>query len=236
MGPLDPSAQTPSAKYLRRHGAHAMNIAFWVSDLRSLAHRLIDLGVRVALPGGTVDGTLPERLVYIVPHPKDTFGCALEFVEDIDMVPDPRRRPDFSSAYWRDDHPLTVERLSHATAVITDLNAARSFFCEAFGGRIVEAGTDAERGVDYAVVRMADSAIKLVQVVDETTPLGRHAKRHGPCIYGFTFAVNDLDSAADHLTRKGLGPTRMKDGVLEIGPDKSEGVVYGFADADLSRD
>ena len=50
LAPVDPNGDAPSARFLKRHGAHFINIAFWVEDIRGLAQHLLDNGVRVALP------------------------------------------------------------------------------------------------------------------------------------------------------------------------------------------
>src|SRR5262245_20537896 len=51
LAPRDSRADTPIARFLRRHGPHFNNIAFWVRDCRGLAEQLLAKGIRVALRG-----------------------------------------------------------------------------------------------------------------------------------------------------------------------------------------
>ena len=75
LAPVSPSVETPSARFLRRHGPHFLNIAFWVDDARSMVQGFLEKGVRVALPGGNQVAKVPEEdFRFFVPHPKDTFG------------------------------------------------------------------------------------------------------------------------------------------------------------------
>jgi len=109
LAPLDREADSAEARFLRRHGPHFNNIAFWVRDCRGLVERLLASGVRVALRGhGVVDRIGDETFDYAITHPKDTCGSVLELLEDR-PIHDPRSMRWWSDAFWRDRHPLRVE-------------------------------------------------------------------------------------------------------------------------------
>jgi extradiol dioxygenase family protein len=134
LAPVDATADTGAARFLRRHGPHFNNIAFWARDCRGLAQRFLDRGVRVAVRGQGFASTLPDssHFDYVITHPKDTHGLVLEFLED-QLIHDPRHRSWWNSSFWRDRHPLGIERMSHATVVVADLEAAAGCFGDVIG-------------------------------------------------------------------------------------------------------
>src|SRR5665213_71688 len=112
LAPVDLDADNGTARFLRRHGPHFNNIAFWAHDCRGIAQHLLDHGVRVAVRGASFATELPaDPFDYVITHPKDTYGVVLEFLE-YQQIHDPRDRPWWDSSYCRDRHPLGIERFS----------------------------------------------------------------------------------------------------------------------------
>ena len=177
LAPVDPNGDAPSARFLKRHGAHFINIAFWVEDIRGLAQHLLDNGVRVALPGGAQVKELPdEDFRFFVPHPKDAHGTLFEFIGEDPNFHDPRRRSWWDASYWSDRHPLGVEGLSHSTVAVADLDGASRFYEDLLGCTLVHEERYEEKGTLSRYYAIADSIIELAHPVDTVV---RHRQAHG---------------------------------------------------------
>ena len=246
LAPVDAAAETGVARFLRRHGPHFNNIAFWVRDCRGLAGQLLDRGVRVAVRGHGFASTLPETgtptevgtddFDYVITHPKDTHGLVLEFLED-QPIHDPRHRPWWDSSYWRDRHPLGIERLSHATVVVADLDAAATCFDEVVGCARVDnsatADLDRVAGTAGAWFAVGDSIIEVAMPLHDNSARSRHLAEHGSMLYSFTFLVRDLESVARHSRACGVRFAERGDHLLELDPSATLGSAYAFTDVAL---
>lgn len=230
LAPIDATAPSGVARFLRRHGPHFNNIAFWVRDCRGLAEQLLACGVRVAVRGGAFAEELPEGdFAYVITHPKDTHGIAFEFLED-QRIHDPRDQPWWSASYWSDRHPLGILSLSHCTIAVTDLDAAERFLATALLGEQVGSDDDPTRGTRSAFFAVADTLVELATPTSAHSPLGRHLASHGPILYAFTFAVRDLDAVRRHASDHGVGLISYGDHTVELDPDQTFGAVFGFSE------
>ncbi len=230
LSPRDSRAETPSARFLRRHGPHFLNVAFWVKDKRALASHFLDNGIRVAMPGGTQVTELPDEFRYFVPHPKDTFGTLFEFIEEDPEFHDPRRREWWSASYWRDEHPLGIEGLSHCTSAVADLDGAARFYQDVLGCKLVHEAESPSRKSRSLFFALGDT---LMEVATPTSPdgvLARHMERHGPVLYAFTFKVKDVARVAAHIEGHGMTPRHGDGGAVELDPDQAFGGTYGFTE------
>jgi glyoxalase/bleomycin resistance protein/dioxygenase superfamily protein len=229
LAPVDPDADTGVARFLRRHGSHFNNIAFWARDCRGLAQQLIDRGVRVAVRGGGFSTTLPEgSFDYVITHPKDTHGLVLEFLED-QLIHDPRDRPWWDDGYWRDHHPLGVLGLLHCTVAVTDLDASATVLTAALGCDRVHDASDAEAGERAAYFAMGDTLIEVATPAASDSPMAQHLAEHGSMLYRFTFLVRDLAGVERHAREHGVGFVR-RGGSIELDPEHTCGGVFAFTE------
>ena len=125
--------QAPLPKFRGRFGQHFHSLSFFVDvpDLIPLFNRLRMNGVRIAKPGGGMfadgDDVVPGNTIFT--HPKDTFGqIEFEGLNELWQGHDPRFSGDWSGAWWRDEHPLGIERVSHFTTIVTDLDRGRELY------------------------------------------------------------------------------------------------------------
>lgn len=235
LAPDDRDATTGVTRFLARHGAHFNNIAFWAHDCRGLACALLDAGVRVAVRGQGFAPTLPPGdFDYVITHPKDTHGLVLEFLEDR-RIHDPRDRPWWSADFWRDRHPLGIERLSHATVALADVEAAAAVFSGPLGAERVFDETDPERGTVSAYFGVADTLVELAAPTVADSHLARHLDDHGPMLYSFTFLVPDLDAVETYAAGFGVGTTRVSGHTVVLDSEPHCGGVYAFTDRALPR-
>ena len=231
LSPVDPNGTAPSARFLKRHGSHFINIAFWVENTRSLAQHLLDKGVRVALPGGKHVTELPdEQFTFFVPHPKDAYGTLFEFIEERPTFHDPRRASWWSPTYWSEQHPLGVEGLSHSTVAVADLDGASRFYEDYLGCKLVHEEEYKAKGSVSRYYAIADSIIELAHPVDPSSDIAKHMAEHGPIVYAFTFKVKDLASAKEHAKRHSLTILDRGGHTFELDPAQAHGGVFGFSE------
>src|SRR5579864_9455886 len=72
------------------------------------------------------------KKTFFMTDPKETLNVRFELCAR-DMPNDLRLRTEWSSAWWRDSHPLRIERLSSLVTVTDDLETAAAFYTDVFG-------------------------------------------------------------------------------------------------------
>lgn len=235
LAPDDANATTGLTRFLARHGAHFNNIAFWARDCRGLAQDLIDSGVRVAARGGGFAAELPDgEFDYVITHPKDTHGLVLEFLEDR-RIHDPRDRPWWDPTFWRDRHPLGIERLAHCTVAVADLDAAAAVFAGPLQGERVFEEADADRATRSVYFCVADTLVELATPTSADSHLARHLATHGPILYSFTFLVRDLDAVIAHAGVHAVGTLRHSGHTVVIDSEARAGGVFAFTNRMIPR-
>ena len=166
---------------------------------------------------------------YFMISPREMLGFRLEVMQG-DLPGDPRIRPDWTPAPWRDDHPLGIEGLQSIGVSTTSLAEARALFVDRLGGVELARRRLAE-AEDCAVFQLGDAVFEAMQPLDEASPLAVHARDvRGIC--RLTFQVRDAAAAADYLRGKGLAvlgdPRRFC-----IDPDQAFGRRFVFTDMAL---
>lgn len=230
--PMSPSAEagaelTPVGRFHQRFGQHLHSLAWYVTDLRALAERMRAQGIRVTGPGG-VDlehGPFPGS---IYTHPKDTHGL-IEFVDQASSgaaTGDPRRNPGFSPAYWRDEHPLGIEGVSHLAVVVQDLEPAVAFYTRTLGGTVVRRDPATPGGTESAFVAVGeDSVIELARPHSTDGLAGRDLATNGEIVHAVTFQVRDLTAAERHLADTGVRVVERQGDDLVLDPQDCFGAV-----------
>jgi hypothetical protein len=229
----------PLPKFANRFHQHLHSFAWLVdeADLRSLFDALRATGVRIAKPGGGLFATDPEELPNVIfTHPKDTFG-QMEFMA---RPPgghsrDPLFRPDWSSAFWRDEHPLGIQRTSRMTNVVRDVDRALPLFTGPLGGRVFHRQTTDVAESAFVMVG-SDSVIELARPVTEDSMLARDLSDNGEIPHGVHFLVRDLDSVERHVEKLGIRVAERRGGAIVLDPRDTFNAVIGFTDEELAGD
>lgn len=239
LEPMSPSREPgardkPVGRFHSRFGAHLHSIAFYVRSLPEIWERLRARGVRIVGDGGGALSGPPKGAIYT--HPRDTGGL-LEFIEAPDDGGfDARLQPGWSSAFWRDEHPLGIERCSHLTLVIRDLERVRSFWVDLLEGRPFLERESRARGTRSLFVAVGEEVVvELAQPVAEGSAAGRELAKSGEILHAACFRVRDLGRAEKFLRELGLEVERADD-ELELGPDQALGARYRFSEAPLPGD
>jgi catechol 2,3-dioxygenase-like lactoylglutathione lyase family enzyme len=234
----DSDAHMALSKFRRRHGQHFHSLSWYVdpADVKPLFDRLRAADVRVAKPGGGIYGSeVADPGNTIFTHPKDTFG-QLEFEGKLAHWEqrDPRFQPGWTVAPWRQG-PLGIERISHMTTLVRDLDRARQFYEHALGGVVL----DEQRAVTARRVFVlvgTDTVIELAQPTAEGSPLATDLAAHGELPHAATFKVRDLAAVEDHAARIGVGVVERDESTLTLDPADCFGAVWSFTERDIPGD
>jgi catechol 2,3-dioxygenase-like lactoylglutathione lyase family enzyme len=234
----DADLHMPLSRFHSRFGQHFHSLAWYVdpAGVRPLFERFRAAGVRVAKPGGglfTDDAADPGNTLFT--HPKDTFG-QLEFEGKVGhwQLSDPRFQPGWTVAPWQQG-PLGIERLSHLTTVVRDLDRAQQFYEDVLGATTFHRDTSAVVGRAFVLVGI-DTVVELAQPVSEGTRLAADLATHGELPHAASFRVRDLAAAERHVESIGIGVVERAGGAFTLDPSDCFGAVWSFVEQDIPND
>jgi len=192
--------------------------------------------VRVAKSGGgllTDDDVDPGNTIFT--HPKDTFG-QLEFEGKREhwRQRDPRFQPGWSLAPWRDG-PLGIERLSHMTTVVHDLDRARLFYEGTLAAVTFHEEASGNARSAFLLVGL-DTVIELAQPVSEGSRLAADLAANGELPHSATLKVRDLAAAEAHVEKLGIRVDERRSDSMTLDPAGCFGAVWSFTERDLPGD
>ncbi|MCT2398308.1 glyoxalase [Novosphingobium mangrovi (ex Huang et al. 2023)] len=179
-----------------------------------------------------------EAHYFLVPRGQ-AMGVRLEIVKQ-DMPNEPRTRPDWSIARWRDSHPLGIEGLQAVGVSAPSLAEAR----ELFGGKLEwpeigsrDTATDGWCGATCAAFAMGDTVLEALvgngdaggAAMSGKCPVSAHA-RDVKGIYHLVFKVKDAASAVSYLRGKGLTVIGNSADRFAIHPEQAHGRLIWFTE------
>jgi hypothetical protein len=231
---------SPIPSFRRRHGQHLHSIAWYVDgrDVAPLADRIRRFGARVIDPYGSTseDPASGEGATFFT-HPKDTFG-QLQFhglLTSGSLLPDPHLAAGWSGSFWRDEHPIGIERMSHITTVVDDLDRARALFEGPLDGIVFHEATTDDRRSAFVLVG-SETVVELAQPTMPGSLLGRDLAEHGALPHAVTFKVGDLGPVRRHADRVGVRVADAADTTATLDPDDMFGALVGFTTRRLPND
>ena len=226
--------QSPIGKFYARFGQRFHSIAWYVESVEETCAALSKRNIRLYdLVGNVVKE--PGGKLAVWTHPKDTHAL-LEFAVIEKFSIDARLQPGWSAAFWRDQHPLGIERASHITVLVRDLPEAKTLYQDILGGKLLheEETPGQKRSAFFAVG--ADTVIEAAQPLSATSPEGRDLEQAGEGIYAVTFKTKDLKRAADFLQAKKQRLERQGTESLVLNRDEAFGMVIGFTQRRIPND
>ncbi len=221
-------------KFHDRFGQHFHSIAWYVDNVQEISAQLERHGLRLFnIVGKQVKAG--EESFAVWTHPKDTHG-QLEFAAVGKYSIDPRFQPAWSSRFWREQHPLGIERASHITVLVRDLPSAKRLYCDVLSGKLIHEEESPARKRSAFVAVGQDTVVELAQPLSQSSPEGHEMEINGEGIYSVTFATRDLARAGEFLRSKQLRPE--PDGADSVVLDKKQafGMVVGFTQRKLPND
>ncbi len=226
--------QSPIGKFYARFGQRFHSIAWYVDNVQELFAALSTHNIRLYdLVGKVVKE--PQGKLAVWTHPKDTHAL-LEFAVIEKFSIDARLQPGWSAAFWREQHPLGIERASHITVLVRDLHEAKALYQDVLGGKLLheEETPGQKRSAFFAVGD--DTVIEAAQPLSAASPEGRDLEQAGEGIYAVTFKTKDLKRAADFLQAKKQRIAWQGPESLVLNRDDAFGMVIGFTQRRIPND
>jgi hypothetical protein len=226
--------KSPIGKFYARFGQRFHSIAWYVNSVEETFAALNKHNIRLYdLVGNVV--TEPQGKLAVWTHPKDTHAL-LEFAVVEKFTIDARLQPGWSAAFWRDQHPLGIERASHITVLVRDLREGQTLYQNILGGTLLhEEETPGQKKSAFFAVG-EDTVIEVAQPLSAASPEGRDLEQAGEGIYSVTFKTKDLKKAADFLQSKKQQIEWQGTDSLVLNKDNAFGMVINFTQRQIPND
>ena len=96
-------------------------------------------------------------------------------------------------------------RIDHVGIAVPDLDAAKVFYAETFGLRVVHEETNEEQGVREAMLAVGDGPrLQLLAPARPDSAIAKFLDRSGPGLQQLAYTVADVEAAAAALRARGL--------------------------------
>jgi catechol 2,3-dioxygenase-like lactoylglutathione lyase family enzyme len=160
----------------------------------------------------------------------------LEFAKSGDYTKDPRLQPGWSTALWRDQHPLAIERTSHITVLVRDLREATALYQDVLGGKLFhdEETPGHKRSAFFAIGE--DTVIEAAHPLSTSSPEARDLDQAGEGIYSMTFKTRDLNKAANFLRSKQQRIETQDADSLVLARGSAFGMTVAFTQRSIPND
>jgi catechol 2,3-dioxygenase-like lactoylglutathione lyase family enzyme len=216
-------------RFRERMGQRLHSFALYVDEPQALIDHLTAQGQHLAdFLGQPVTDPLGE----IWTRPRES-PLVFEFFQPREGMGDPRYNdPDWSTAYWRDEHPLGI-RSSFVSCVTADPATATAFLVDGLFGTVVHEATT-PHGTRSTFVQLSDEVtIEVAEPLDASSPAGQDLAV-GALLHAVTFRVADLDRATAHLEAKGVRTEQVAPGHVTAEPADTFGARFRLTDRDLT--
>jgi len=234
MAKVPGAEKSPIGKFYARFGQRFHSIAWYTDDVIGLFESISKQRIRVYdMVGNQVSD--PHTTPGLWTHPKDAHSL-LEFALSGRYNLDPRFHPGWSSSFWRDKHPLGIERTSHITVTYADLKQASGLYVEALGGKLIheEEIPGHKRSAFFAVGE--DTVVEAAQPLSTSTPESRDMEKDGEGVYAVTFKTTNLKRAAQFLESKKQRIVSQDATSLSLNTADTFGMTVGFSERSIPND
>src|SRR4051812_39453809 len=100
---------------------------------------------------------------------------------------------------------IDLLRIDHVGIAVPDLDAAKTFYAETFGLRVVHEETNEEQGVREAMLAVGDGPrLQLLAPARPDSAIAKFLDRSGPGLQQLAFTVADVEAASAALRARGL--------------------------------
>lgn len=129
-----------------------------------------------------------------------------------------------------------ITRFAHIGVAVASIDEARKLW-EALGLAVASVEEVPEEGVRVALIPCGESAIELLEPLDETSPVAKFLAKRGPGIHHLCLATDDVESDDARLREAGFellreAPTRGAGGcrVQFVHPKSAGGVLLELSE------
>jgi catechol 2,3-dioxygenase-like lactoylglutathione lyase family enzyme len=221
-------------RFYNRHGDHLHSVAYYVDDVPAISLHLEKNNIRMWDISGTPVKPPNEKFA-VWTHPNQTHG-QLEFAFVEPFTIDPRLQPAWSNEFWRERHPLGIERASHITAVVRDIGIAKKLYCDILNSKLICETETAGRKRSAFVAIGEDTVVELAQPIGSNSAEAQDLERHGEGFFGVTFKIQNLAKAMEFLKSKQLKPESDGPNSIALGREQAFGMVISFTERQLPND
>ena len=176
------------------------------------------------------------KKIFFMTDPKETLNIRFELCA-VDMPNDLRLRPGWSANWWRDSHPLGIQKVASIATATDDLGKATRFYKETFGLEDLGRREVPEMGAKAAAFRIGNKSPFVIEVWEPAgkgTPLADYVGKYGGGIYAVNFKVKSLGAASEHLKSRKLRLVGDSKRRVTIDPRDTFGVTYTMVEQDLA--
>jgi len=100
---------------------------------------------------------------------------------------------------------IDLLRIDHVGIAVPDLDAAKAFYAETFGLRVVHEETNEEQGVREAMLAVGDGPrLQLLAPARPDSAIAKFLDRSGPGLQQLAYTVADVEAASAALRARGL--------------------------------
>lgn len=99
---------------------------------------------------------------------------------------------------------MKITRIEHLAIVVADIESALQFWRDGLGLEVAHSAHEEGQAVQVAFMPVGDSAIELVQPIDEDSGIARYLAANGPGIHHVCLEVDDLHAAIARLQARGI--------------------------------
>lgn len=174
------------------------------------------------------------KKIFFMSDPKETLDIRYELCA-VEMPNDLRLRPEWSANWWRDSHPLGIEKLASIATATGDLAKATKFYKDAFEWQYLGQTEIPEEGATAAGFKLGSKRPFVIEVLAPSgkgTALADYVGKYGGGIYSVNFKVKSLSAAADYLKSKKLRLVNESKRRFSIDPRDAYGVTFSFVEKD----
>lgn len=218
-----------SASWIKTNGQRFHSVAFKIEDVHAADEHLASRGLSRVYAD-------PEfRNTFFLTEPRESFNAIIEFCQK-EMPNDLRLRNGWSQTWWRDSHPLGIEKLSSISAVVSDIEDAMRLYRDVFGFQPLGQRDLEGEGARVAAYWAGESIFELMQPTTRRTPLDDCLRLRGEGWYAVNFKVKSAKKAAAYLKSHGLRLIGDEQSRFIIDPQDTFDAVYGFTQDEIPGD
>jgi methylmalonyl-CoA epimerase len=117
---------------------------------------------------------------------------------------------------------VLLTEIDHVAIAVHDLEAAITYYRDAFGADVAHREVVESDGVEEALLRVADSYVQLLTPTRDDSPVAKYLERRGEGLHHVGYRVDDCAAALEAVKAQG---TRVIDEVPRPG---SRGTTVAF--------
>jgi methylmalonyl-CoA/ethylmalonyl-CoA epimerase len=101
---------------------------------------------------------------------------------------------------------MLLTEIDHVAIAVKDLEAAITYYAEAFGAEVHHREVVDSDGVEEALVKVADSYIQLTAATREDSPIAKFLDKKGEGLHHIGYRVDDCAEALASMVAAGATP------------------------------